>query len=382
MKTSKYALALSALALLSCDKEFASAPVAPSQNTPAARVAVPMDLTTLTPWTLGAEQVITYSTDATGAKLETVKEGFRQWSAIFSNARNYSESNRTFVRFVYTSNQDNAQILVQTTAASNSAGCRSDVSPRTCNIQLKSTDVAKIRHWIGRTMGIPTTTVSGIMNPASSPNAFVTSNDYSIASSVANYRIQNSVTTHPLFEATYKTISGTEIIVGWANLQARVAAGYISGYKTIAAVMSSGTNSTWGLPVTYNLFKYLTGGTSGLFYPVWPFMDKSIDYSAYAYNGNAGIKGTDPVASLGSGCYSNSAAAQATDGTLFAFNPALLFLSQGAYGGNYGAGAPRFGASFSVPVYFYALNGSVRASTTNPGTSVCSRLGGYAFAVE
>ncbi|MEK7391067.1 MAG: hypothetical protein AAB214_00735 [Fibrobacterota bacterium] len=343
-----------------------------------------MNLSSLTPWPLGQEQVVTYSTNATGANLETVKEGFRQWSALFTNPVSYTS--RGFVRFQFTTNADQASIFVSTNSSANSAGCiasdpNNPSSIRSCNIQLRSTEVAKVRHWIGRIMGVPVITSgkAGIMNTATSPYWIFTTEDLSQIANAYPGKVNSSPLTAPLFEATYKNVSGSEMIIGWANLLARVQSGYLSGYKTIATTIGSGTAgiNRNGNPAVYGIFKYSTGGSNGLFYPLWPFMN--LDWSSYG-----GLFGNDvEPKTIGQGCYVSSVLPMSISptGNLFAFDPSRMEIYRS---GNSTAveTSPLFASGITTPIWFYSQSGSVRASTTNPGSSVCSRLSGYGFAVE
>ncbi|HNY30056.1 MAG TPA: hypothetical protein PKO15_04130 [Fibrobacteria bacterium] len=101
----------------------------------------------------------------------------------------------------------------------------------------------------------------------------------------------------------------------------------------------------------------------------------------------AGLTGGDPIPGvLGySGCADNTLAPQNRRGSapeLFGFNPEIVWIGGYMYPK---AGAPKFDAGTTVPVYFYkdATTSRFRASTTWPNTNAnCARLGGYGFAVN
>lgn len=327
--------------------------------------------------------VIDNTTTFLAGESETIREGFRQYSALFSGVNNIN--NR--ILFQKTSNPELAQIKVVKVdlGGATGAGCAVVNGVENCTIYI--TNANSIRFWLGRSLGIAVdgsilSNVLGRPSGCDVPFSVADLTNVMNAYPSLNLNLNGTGATAPVFLANYSDASlGAEVVVGWSTLRSRLASSStqvpMSGvFKTVAAIPLS--NSMW-YTIGFPIYQYQMNYGTQAYYSWYPYLNGQWGYYL------SGINGYDASPVLGAGVDPypglSPVSVPATPYVLFAADPAKGYLHGGQFGATSDPNSGTIPSQYTTPLYFSA-QGLSFVVTTRPIADRPYRLGGYAFAVE
>lgn len=327
--------------------------------------------------------IIDNTTTFFAAEMETIREGFRQYSALFSAVNNID--NR--ILFQKTSNPDLAQIKVVKVNAGGAtgAGCAVVNGQENCTIYI--TNANSIRYWLGRSLGIAVdgSVLSNVLGRPSGcdvPFSVADLTNVMNAYSSLNLNLNGTSVTVPVFQANYSDASlGSEIVVGWSTLRSRLASSStqvaMSGvFKTVATIPLS--NSMW-YTIGFPVYQYQMNYGTQAFYSWYPYQNTQWGSCLSCINGYDASPvlgaGVDPYPGL------SPVSVPATPYVVMAADPAKGYLHGGQFGTTFDPNSGTIPSQYTTPLYF-SSQGLNFVASTRPIADRPYRLGGYAFAVE
>lgn len=341
-------------------------------------MSIPMDETSLHPWTSGGDRQIYYYLDLpTESYKESFREAFREWSVGISSWTDH-------IRLVEVDNADAAHIQVKSSSTPTRAGCLVDeFQAKFCDLNWQPGS-GNVSYWVGRLLGVPTSSNPGDVMSPNSNNPFFTQSDFDNMTTAYGRPIQGDYM--PIFDAKYANQTGYETIIGWESMRSRIQPNpvyvQVNSRKVVGAVINRIPEA--GYYATYEIqgYTWFAGGLDKSAH--WPFQPKTF---------TSLIIGNDvPRGRLGDGGCPNdnyslveafSSAPTATKGyRLFGYETDSMSMRWD--GKKFSPTIVNHAHGKNVRVFFYFdnLNKSWRVTTdtTYVKQFPCRRLGGFGLA--